>query len=121
MNDTTLEPSCYIYEVNLTIEKDIFEKNKEWLLSHFNDMVNENNFIKGDIYYEINFNPLNDSHFTCQRVVAKYLVEKKAELVSYLEKQATKMRSQVVERLRCHYSVNRRILKHVNTFHKAAR
>lgn len=99
-----------IYEVNLCIEKPIFEENKSWLIEHMHDMVRENNFLKVHIFYEENFNLVNDDLMRYVKITAQYHVNSLANLTTYLEKNAKKMRSQVVDRFQSHYSVSRRVL-----------
>lgn len=98
-----------VYEVNLVIQKAVYEKNKDWLLKHFEDMVTENNFIKANIFDQICVDPSDDSHMRCHKLTAQYFMHSYGEMEKYFEKMARAMRSQVVEKLGDHYTVNRRV------------
>ena len=113
---TILSKKYFVYEVNLTIEKKLFDKNKDWLIDHFHQMVISNNFIKLDLFYQKNVDPINDEHMRYQRIVAQYLVDDYDVLHNYFDKQAKVMRSQVVEKLGYGYSVNRRVFEKIETF-----
>ena len=108
--------SVFVYEVNLTIEINVFAEHKDWLLNHFHSMVIENNFIKLNLFFVKNIDPIDDTHLRYQKVVVQYYVSDYGTLQRYLEKQAKKMRSQVVEKLGPHYSVSRRIFELVEIF-----
>lgn len=108
--------SVFIYEVNLSIELPKFLENKDWLISHFHDMVIENNFTKLNLFFLKNVDSLDDSHLRYQKLTAQYYISNYQILKDYLEKEAKKMRSQVTERLGRHYTVSRRVLELVETF-----
>lgn len=106
MSDTS---SIVIYEVNLDIKKDAYEKNKDWLLAHIKDMVNLNQFIKVNIFHQLNLDPTNDSHHRSHRITAQYFVPSYKHLETYLAKQAKHMRNQVLEVFKDNYNVFRRV------------
>lgn len=110
------ETIAYVYEVNLTIEELVYQKNRAWLIDHFHDMVNLNKFDKLKLFSVKNVNPIDDNHMRYQNVVAQYYISDYKVLQDYLEKQAKTMRSQVVERLGHGYSVSRRVLQAVEDF-----
>lgn len=103
--------SNYVYEVNLTIEKELFDKNKDWLIHHFHEMVTSNNFSKLKLFFVKNTDPINDAHMRYQKIVAQYYITDYKILHDYFEKQANNMRSQVFEKLGHCYSVSRRVLE----------
>lgn len=117
MNDNALEKNypC-VYEVNLTIELDLYEANKSWLISHFHEMVVENNFKALKLFIVRNTDPIDDSHLRYQKLVAQYFVSSHEQLQIYFEKQAKRMRSQVIEKLGCHYTVSRRVYELIEKF-----
>jgi len=118
MNPSQSSPkTSFIYEVNLTIDKSIFDENKLWLIDHFHDMVSDNKFIKLELFFVKNTDPINDDHLRYQKVTAQYHIADYETLQQYLEKQANAMRSQVLDRLKGHYSIVRRVLEHVESFH----
>jgi hypothetical protein len=104
--------SIVIYEVNLDIKRDAYEKNKEWLIEHIKDMVNHNHFIKVNILHQLNLDPTNDSHHRFHRITAQYFVPSYEDLENYLAKQAKNMRNQVLEVFKDNYSVFRRVFSY---------
>ncbi|EKD74095.1 MAG: hypothetical protein ACD_45C00079G0004 [uncultured bacterium] len=113
---TLFSPHKFIYEVNLTIQRDIFETHRTWLIDHFHQMVKQNNFIQLNLCFLKNTNPIDDHHLRYQSIVAQYLISDYPILEEYFEKQAKVMRSQVVDKLGCHYTVRRRVLEVVESF-----
>ncbi|MBA2649253.1 MAG: DUF4286 family protein [Legionella sp.] len=105
-----------VYEVNLTIEKQVFDENKEWLIQHFHEMVIENNFNSMKLFFVKNMDPIDDTHLRQQKLVAQYFITDPQTLEIYLAKQAKNMRSQVADRLGRHYSISRRVLEIEETF-----
>ena len=116
MNKSADNPSIFIYEVNLTIEINTFLKHEPWLIDHFHQMVVDNNFIKLDLFYVKNVDPINDEHLRYKKITAQYHIMNYEILEKYFEKQAKKMRSQVTEKLETHYHVSRRVLELTETF-----
>lgn len=108
--------SSLVYEVNLTVQMDVFLKNKKWLVDHFHTMVVENSFTKLDLFFVKNVDPIDDNHLRFQKIVAQYYIPDYETLQNYFEKQAKKMRSQVFEKLGAFYSVSRRVLEFAETF-----
>lgn len=106
----------YVYEVNLTIEKEVFRENETWLIEHFRDMVNKSKFIQAKVFAVKCINPIDDDHLRYEQLVVQYYISDYRILCRYLEEQASTMRSQVTERLGHHYMVNRRIYKLIETF-----
>ncbi len=106
----------YLYEVNLTIEKKIFEINKEWLIEHFHEMVRDNKFIKLNLFFVKNMNPIDDNDLRYQSLVAQYYVPNIENLLSYFERFSKNTRSQVSEKLGCNYNVTRRVLEIIDIY-----
>lgn len=100
---------CFIYEVNLSINLDTFEKHGDWFMGHIEDMLKSNQFLKAEICKEINLNPIDDSPLRLVNLSIKYYLDDYEKLISYLEKQAKIMRSQVVEKFKNNYSISRRV------------
>ena len=116
MMKTQPHEAKFIYEVNLTIEKEIYEQNRAWLYQHFHDMVKENGFKLLRIFSVKNMDPTNDHHLRYYSIVSQYEICNFNTLEQYFEKQAIMMRSQVVDKLGKHYSVSRRVLELVDVF-----
>lgn len=106
----------YIYEVNLTIQTAIFNEHKEWLIKHFHEMTKQNNFVKLNVFVDVNMNPLSDDHFRNQKITAQYFVKNMDEIETYLEQQSKKMRSQVFEKLGIASSISRRVLQAIDCY-----
>ncbi len=106
----------FVYEVNLSVDIDIFNKNREWLLNHFHEMVYKNGFDSLNLLFIENVDPINDSFIRKQEIVAQYYISDFSVLSDYLKKQSLKMRSEVYERLGNKYSISRRVLKVVDRF-----
>lgn len=114
LNDI-IQPTL-VYEVSLTIEQKIFFENKKWLIDHFHDMVTQNDFVKLNLFFVKNTNPIDDDHLRYQKIVAQYYISDNNILQKYFEKQAKKMRSQVIDKLGNSYSVSRRVLEFAEVF-----
>ena len=106
----------HLYEVNLTIEKNVYETNKEWLIQHFHEMVRDNNFIKLNLFFEKNMNPIDDNDLRYQSLVAQYYIPNIENLLNYFKKLSKNSRSQVTEKLGCHYRVSRRVLEIMDAY-----
>ena len=116
MNQITEDANeIYIYEVNLTIQKDVFIKHKDWLIEHFHEMTEKNDFIKSVIFMEVNMNPLSDDHFRYQKITAQYFVSNLKDIEEYLEKKSKNMRNQVFEKLGVASTISRRVLRAIDT------
>jgi hypothetical protein len=108
-NTSDLENQVIVYEVNLIIKRPAYNIHKDWLISHMKDMVNENKFIKVNIYDQLNLDPTNDSIIRYHRITAQYHIRGYENLKIYLEKNAKKMRNQVIEKFGHDYEVSRRV------------
>lgn len=109
IDNNTTEKNVVVYEVNLSIKKEIYEKNKEWLIDHIKDMVNINKFMRVNIYHQLNLDPTDDSFVKVHRLTARYYISSYDHLKSYLEQRAKNMRNQVREKFGDDYTVFRRV------------
>lgn len=87
------------------------------MIEHFHEMVTKNNFIKLDLFFEQNTDPIDNIHLRYQKLTVQYYISNEAILQTYFNKQAKEMSSQVIDSLGCHYSVSRRIFELVETFY----
>ena len=117
MNKITVDNNeFYIYEVNLTIQTDIFIEHKAWLIEHFHEMTKNNNFVKLNVFVDVNMNPLSDDHFRYQKITAQYFVRDMQNIEAYLEQQSKNMRSQVFEKLGNASTISRRVLRAIDIY-----
>lgn len=105
------ENALIVYEVNLSIQNDVYRQHKNWFLNHIKEMVDSNDFIKVHIYEQLNLDPLDDTFTKIYRLTARYYMKSYDILKKYLEKRAKNMRDQVVEKFGDKYTVSRRVLQ----------
>lgn len=56
-------------------------------------------------------NPIDDNDLRYQSLVAQYYIPNFENLINYFKKISNNSRSQVTEKLGCHYTVTRRVLE----------
>jgi hypothetical protein len=101
-----------IYEVNLSIDSDIFLEYKQWLDDHILEMLRFPGFIKARILQPI----LADSEAHDQKAITiQYELEDAKALETYLTEYAPKMRGDGVSRFEGKFSATRRTFEVVST------
>ena len=102
----------YIYEVNLDIQLDVYDKYMTWLKTHINEMLKIKGFQSAQVYYrettEKNTNNL-------KLITVHYEVDSQESLNNYFEKQAPQMRQEGIKLFDTKFSATRRVLKKVKT------
>lgn len=101
-----------IYEVNITIDKNIFGDFYPWLISHVKEMLQFDGFEKATIGL---IDAKHDQQMRLLRV--DYWIKSLAELEEYLEKDAPNMRAEGVERFGKFMTITRRVLPEHITIH----
>ncbi len=94
-----------LYEVNLSISKDIFSEFNVWLKPHVEEILGFKGFKHAHIFHDQqNDNP----HFVT--LIVQYEIASIQDLDEYLEKHAPRMRADGVNRFGNKFSATRRIL-----------
>lgn len=94
-----------IYEVNLTIDNDIFNDYYQWLIEHVETILTLPGFIKAIISKEMIAQP--DPKST--KITVYYTVESEQYLDDYLANQAPELRADGIEKFGDKFSAFRRI------------
>ncbi|VVC75700.1 hypothetical protein AQUSIP_09900 [Aquicella siphonis] len=94
-----------IYEVNLSINNDIFQEYYEWLLPHIQQMLLFNGFIKSEIGMVENNEDDNQNHLR-----VSYTVDSYDNLQHYFDHHASEMRAEAINRFGDKINVTRRII-----------
>jgi uncharacterized protein DUF3667/uncharacterized protein DUF4286 len=97
--------SGLIYEVTLTIERDIIDSFDGWLANHVEEMLAIPGFINAHVF------ALDDDDSGHARRVTQYFLDSEGDLESYLADQATAMRQSAIDRFGEQFSATRRILR----------
>ncbi|STX41142.1 Uncharacterised protein [Legionella donaldsonii] len=94
-----------VYEVNLSIDKDIFKEYKDWLDEHIQEMLKFPGFINATVMYQSmdGDNSDNQKHLTVQ-----YQLESAEDLQHYFKEHAPKMRGDGVKRFSGRFTATRR-------------
>ncbi|HAU0227379.1 TPA: DUF4286 family protein [Legionella pneumophila] len=94
-----------IYEVNLSIDNEIFKDYKTWLNEHIQEMLQFDGFVNATILRQAMDagKPDNQTHLTVQ-----YQVESNEDLQTYFTEHAPKMRGDGVKRFEGRFSATRR-------------
>ena len=106
----------FVYEVNLSINMDMYKKHGAWFLEHIQDMVDVNKFDAVEILNEVNMDPINDNHLREHKLSVRYYVSSGKQLLNYLKENAKNMRSQVVDKFGNQYEIFRRVFVVDNDF-----
>jgi hypothetical protein len=112
---TTSGGSMIIYEVNLSINKEIFEKYKEWLVKHAILMLDFKGFKTASFLDDLEQDDGNTIKLTVQ-----YTIETKQDLDDYLSGPAKDMREDGIKRFGTKFSAFRRIFSLSNQFQTKA-
>jgi Protein of unknown function (DUF3667)/Domain of unknown function (DUF4286) len=100
-----LASSGLIYEVTLTIERDIIDSFDGWLANHVEEMLAIPGFISANVF------ALDDDDSGQVKRVTQYFLDSEGDLESYLVDQATAMRQSAIDRFGEQFSATRRILR----------
>ena len=94
-----------IYEVTLTVDREITESLDTWLAHHVSEMLALPGFNRANVY------SLDDDDEGRARRVTQYFLESDEHLQQYLDGPATDMRQSGIDRFGEHMSAERRILR----------
>lgn len=94
-----------IYEVNLSIDNEIFKDYKAWLDAHILEMLKFPGFLNATVLNELREGAEldNQKHLTVQ-----YQLQSEEDLQSYFNEHAAKMRGDGVNRFKGRFSATRR-------------
>jgi hypothetical protein len=95
-----------IYEVNLTINKDVYPEFGLWLKGHVKEMLQLPGFIKAKI-----LKPENEPLLKQEKLTVQYQLENRAFLELYFTQFATEMRKEGLSRFPDKFSSERRIFE----------
>ena len=90
------------YEVNLQLDEEIIDNYMEWLRLHIDKMLSFKGFIKAELFEDTE---------TKNQFIVHYDIETEADMESYLENHAKKMREEANTLFAGKFSASRRILK----------
>lgn len=93
-----------IYEVNLSIDGDIYSQFQLWLKEHAKDMLKCPGFINASI-----LKPENESIFGKEKLTVQYQLEDRESLNVYFNQFAAKMREDGISKFKDKFSAERRI------------
>jgi quinol monooxygenase YgiN len=102
-----------IYEVNLFVDKDIFQEFLVWLHEHAQEMLQFPGFLSASI-----LNPEEASQEKRAEVTVQYQLEDRASLEQYFKEFAAGMREKGVLLFNGKFSAQRRILEVVDVYRK---
>jgi antibiotic biosynthesis monooxygenase (ABM) superfamily enzyme len=91
-----------IYEVNLTINNEIFEEYYHWLIQHIEIMLT----YRGFLYAEIAEEYIQENN---KKITVRYSLDNKDDLDNYLNSHAKLMRDDGIKRFGDKFSAFRRI------------
>ncbi|MFO3103581.1 DUF4286 family protein [Legionella pneumophila serogroup 1] len=94
-----------VYEVNLSIDNDIYNEYKSWLDEHIQEMLKFPGFINATVMHQALD---GDSSDTQKHLTVQYQIESVEDLKNYFEEHAPKMRGDGVNRFKGRFSVTRR-------------
>lgn len=97
-----------IYEVNLTINNEIFDEYYHWLVEHIKVMLTYSGFQQAEIARE---NLFNSNLVDKKKITVRYSIETEQDLDNYFKKYASKMQAESTEKFGNQFSVFRRIFK----------
>ena len=104
-----------IYEVNLTINKDIFDNYKAWLIPHVKHMLTFPGFKQTTFFYEQLTSDENDS----EKLTVQYEIDIMDNLTNYLENHAHHMREDGLKKFPKQFSATRRIFETGETLYSS--
>ena len=97
-----------IYEINLSIDTEIYIAYKAWLNEHIIEMLKFPGFLKATV---LNQTIDADDYDVQEHVTVQYQLESAKDLQNYFDEHATKMREDGVNRFDGRFSATRRIFE----------
>ena len=95
-----------IYEVNLSIDKEIYSEYKSWLKEHVKEMLQFQGFIQASILKQE-----QDDVSEQEKLTVQYQLEGRDDLEKYFVECAPRMREEGIKRFQDKFSATRRIFK----------
>ncbi len=96
-----------IYEVNLSIDADVYADYMVWLKEHVKEMLQFPGFIQVSLFEQESKEP--DGDFSQEKLTVQYQIEDRDSLEKYLTEFAPKMRGEGINRFKDKFSADRRI------------
>lgn len=93
-----------IYEVNLSIDEEIYAEYRVWLKAHVQQMVQFPGFIQACF-----FKPEQEGDTAHEKLTVQYQLESRDDLQTYFNEFASKMREDGINRFGNKFSAERRI------------
>lgn len=103
-----------IYEVNLTINNEIFNDYYNWLIKHIKIMLQFRGFKKAEISKEIT--PPNNNINDATKLTVHYAIENEIDLDHYLKNYASSMREDGIKKFGDKFNATRRIFLQEDVF-----
>lgn len=100
-----------VYEVNISVDKDVSTEFGDWLLTHINDMLKLPGFLSAELFEQQSTDE-KKKWTTC------YRLENKEAMELYYKEHAAKMRSDALNKFTGKFQIERRELLLVNSFSK---
>lgn len=100
-----------IYEVNLTINNEIFNDYYPWLIKHIEIMLQFPGFCKAEISKE----KISADVTNITKMAIHYFIETEQDLNHYLKTHATAMREEGIKKFGDNFSASRRIFLQTST------
>jgi len=98
-----------IYEVNCTVQNQIYLDFKAWLKIHIDEMLQLPGFIKAETFLH------SDLHSSTERcIVIQYHLDSEESLEEYFSVFAPQMRSDGIKQFGGYFSITRRVLSSYN-------
>lgn len=94
-----------IYEVNVTVDADIYSKFIPWLQDHIKKILSVPGFTKAVYLHE-----QIDAYINQNAIIIQYYVDSQKNLDNYLKNHAQYMREDAIQRFHNQFKVTRRIL-----------
>jgi hypothetical protein len=99
-----------LYEVNLTVNKEIQTEYLAWMPGHLQDMLQFDGFNKANFWEELPMDPTASPTAT-RHFVAQFEITNYDYLQNYFKHHATRMRQEAIDKFGNKFSANRRVLK----------
>lgn len=106
-----------IYEVNLSVDEDIYQDYKKWLDEHIQQMLRFPGFLNATAMHQ----SMRDESDSKKHLTVQYQLESAEDLQNYFNEHAPKMRGDGVKRFEGRFTVARRtfevesVIKAINT------
>ena len=95
-----------IYEVNLTIQTEIYNDFHKWLNRHIDEMLEYDGFINAKMFYPV------ENLKSKKKICIQYSVYSKDDLDNYLINHAKKMRGEAINLFGNSFTAKRRIMNY---------